>query len=386
MIAQTCPPWWKLSCSLAVLLAVASVSGCDQASSQTQAAPVAQVQVTAVQPREINTWDAFTGRIAAIDSVEVRPRVSGYITRIAYTEGREVKRGDLLFVIDPRPYQATLQSAQARLERARASVVLTEAQSNRAQRLLQSNAVSRDDAETRQAAFLQSKADVHEAEAQVARARLDLEFTEVRAPVAGRVSRAELTLGNLAVADQSLLTSVVSQDPVYVYFDPDEQAWARYQDQFARQGNLAVRLGLAGGQDFPYQGVVDFFDNQVNSGTGTLRARAVVRNPQRRLTPGLYARVQLSGNAGRQALLVDDKAVLTDQNRKYVYVLGEGSTAERREVIPGRMHEGLRVIETGLVAGDQVIVGGLQRIYYPGAPVQASPALQASTAPQTESR
>jgi multidrug efflux system membrane fusion protein len=372
-------PLWKLMGSVAILLTFAGMVGCEQATSRTPGVPVAQVQVEPVQLREIRMWDPFNGRIAAVDNVEVRPRVSGYITRIAYTEGSEVKRGDLLFVIDPRPYQTALQVAQARLERARASVVLTEAQSGRAQRLLQSNAVSKDDAETRQAAFLQSKADAHEAEAAVARAKLDLEFTEVRAPVAGRVSRAQLTLGNLAVADESLLTSVVSQDPVYVYFDPDEHAWAGYQEQFVKHGTLSVRLGLAGGQDYPYEGAVDFFDNQVNSSTGTLRARAVVRNPQRRLTPGLYARVQLAGNSGRQALLVDDKAVLTDQDRKYVYVLGKNSTAERHYVTPGRMHEGLRVIEAGIEAGDQVIVGGLQRIYYPGAPVQASTALNAET-------
>ncbi|MGE7993390.1 efflux RND transporter periplasmic adaptor subunit [Pseudomonas sp. NPDC089554] len=360
--------------SSALALALLALAGCDERTASAEAPAAAQVEVAPVQLREIRAWDSFNGRIAAVDAVEIRPRVSGYITRIAFTEGAEVKRGDLLFVIDPRPYKATLESAQARLERARASRILAQAQHQRAQRLVQANAVSRDEAETRNASYLQSVADVNDAQAEVARAKLDLEFTEVRAPVAGRASRALLTLGNLVVADQSLLSSVVSQDPVYVYFDPDEHSWLGYQAGRASAEQMQVRIGLANDEGFPHEARVDFLDNQLDARTGTIRLRAVLANPDRRFTPGLYARVQLAGAASRQAVLIDDKAVLTDQDRKYVYLLGADSTAQRRDVVPGRMHEGLRVIDSGLAPGDEVIVGGLQRIYYPGAPVKASQA------------
>src|SRR5690606_9583161 len=217
----------------------------------------------------------------------------------------------------------------------------------------------------RHAATAESQAGVQAAEAAVAAARLDLQFTEVRAPVAGRAGRALVTTGNLAQADATLLTAVVSQDPVHVHFEADERAFLRYQ-ALARSGERdansnPVRIGLADETGHPHAGIVDFIDNQVESSTGTVRARAVVPNPDRMFTPGLFARVQLQGSAEFDALLVDDKAVLTDQDRKYVYVVGEDSTAERRDVVLGRMNDGLRVVQSGLEPGDQVIVNGVQR-------------------------
>jgi multidrug efflux system membrane fusion protein len=214
---------------------------------------------------------------------------------------------------------------------------------------------------------------VRDAQAAVAVAKLNLEFTEVRAPIAGRVSRAMLTIGNLAVADQTLLTSMVSQDPVYVYFDPDEHSYLRYGAQARqRKGSAAalkVRVGLADEADFSHVGTVDFIDNQVNPATGTIQARARLSNADRVFTPGLYARVEYAGGSETQVILINDKAVLTDQNRKYVYVLGPDNKALRKDVELGGMSDGLRVVQAGLVAGDKVIVAGMQRIYFPGAPV-----------------
>jgi multidrug efflux system membrane fusion protein len=331
------------------------------------------VDVATVLSKNVTLWDEYNGRIRAIDSVDIRPRVSGYIQRIAYKEGDEVRRGDLLFLIDPRPYRAALNSASARLDRARATAALARAQDRRATTLLQASATSAEEAETRHASDLQGEADVRDAEAAVAVARLNLEFTEVRAPIAGRASRAMLTVGNLAVADQSLLTSIVSQDPVYVYFDPDEHSYLRYHSQaHDGKGSAAVakvRVSLANEANFSHAGTVDFIDNQVNPATGTIQARAKLDNADRIFTPGLYAHVQYASGNETKVILIDNKAVLTDQDRKYVYVLGPGNKALRKDVVPGGMSEGLRVVVTGLMPGDKVIVAGMQRIFFSGAPV-----------------
>lgn len=359
----------------AMLMLAVTLAGCHDKPS---AAPqknmsAAQVDVATVLSRPTRQWDEFNGRVSAAESVEVRPRVSGYVQRIAFTEGAEVRKGDLLFVIDQRPYRTALEGALAQLERARASFSLARLQNRRAQALLDAAATSEEDAEIRQAAYKQGMADVRAAEAAVATSRLNLQFTEVRAPVSGRVSRALLTVGNLAVSDQTLLTSVVSQDPVYVYFDPDEHSYLEYRARSGQSdvgGALAVRIGLVSEDGFPHAGNIDFFDNQVDPGTGTIHVRAVVRNPDLLLTPGLFARVQLANDRATQTVLIDDKAVLTDQDRRYVYVLGEGNKAMRRDVKTGRMSDGLRVIEAGLHEGDKVIVNGLQRVHFSGAPIK----------------
>ena len=331
------------------------------------------VDVATVLSKSVTLWDEYNGRIRAIDSVDIRPRVSGYIQRIAYKEGDEVRRGDLLFLIDPRPYRAALNSASAHLDRARATAALARAQDRRAKTLLQASATSAEEAETRHASDLQSEADVRDAEAAVAVARLNLEFTEVRAPIAGRASRAMLTVGNLAVADQSLLTSIVSQDPVYVYFDPDEHSYLGYHSQaHDGKGSAAVpkvRVSLANEANFSHVGTVDFIDNQVNPATGTIQARAKLDNADRIFTPGLYAHVQYASGKETQVILIDNKAVLTDQDRKYVYVLGPGNKALRKDIVPGGTSEGLRVVVTGLMPGDKVIVAGTQRVFFSGAPV-----------------
>jgi membrane fusion protein, multidrug efflux system len=361
--------------AVAVVAIAAVLTACSNSQAEAPSPPPPpEVDAAQVVTKSVRPWDEFTGRIAAIGAVDIRPRVSGYIERIAFKEGDTVKAGDLLFVIDPRPYRATYDSAMAQLERARASAQLAEAQNKRAESLIKTGAISIDTYDTRGAALGQTSADVHAAEAALATAKLNLDFTEVRAPIAGRVSRALLTLGNLVQADQTVLTSVVSQDPVYVYFQPDEQSFLRYCE-LARRGERAnsdnpVRVGLASETGFPHSGTVNFVNNQVDAATGTINVRATVPNPDGVFVPGLYARVQLEGRAEYMAMLIDDKAVMTDQDRKYVYVLGPEDKAKRKDVVLGSIHDGLRVVQSGLDANDKVIVAGLQKIFAPDSKVK----------------
>lgn len=348
------------------------LAGCGDNKAAGGAAPPAAVSVARVLSKPIQQWDQFNGRISAIDAVEIRPRVNGYVERIAFNEGGEVRKGDLLFVIDQRPYRAALDIALARLERAQAGAALAQKQSQRSNDLFKKNATSQEEAERTTAEYAQSRADVGAAKAAVDAARLDLQFSEVRAPVAGRVGHAMLTVGNIAMANQTVLTTVVSQDPVYVDFYPDEENYLRYLAQARRSATdaLSVQVGLVNEQGFPHQGRLKFLDNRIDPATGTNHMRAVLHNPDHRLTPGLYAHVQFAGQAPANATLIDDKAVLTDQDRKYVYLLGAGDKAERREVKLGPVNHGLRVVEAGLSATDYVIVDGLQRVFYSGAPVK----------------
>jgi multidrug efflux system membrane fusion protein len=356
----------------AITLGLAT-SGCASRASETAGGPPpAQVSVAPVLVQTVRQWDEYTGRVAAVDSVELRPRVSGYVDRVAFQEGQEVKKGQLLFVIDRRPYEAQLAQAQAQLERARSDAQLARAQDARAQMLIEAKAISREDFEARHAASASGNAGVRAAEAAVAAARRTLPFTEVRAPIDGRAGRALITAGNLAQADSTLLTTVVSIDPVHVYFETDEQSFLRYQQDERSRGNegYPVRVGLASETAFPHEGRVDFIDNQVDSGTGTVRVRAVLANADHQLTPGLFARVQLQGGAPLTAALVDDKAILTDQDRKYVYVVGADHTAQRRDIRTGGNAEGLRIVTEGLKAGDRVVIEGMQKVFFPGMPVK----------------
>jgi membrane fusion protein, multidrug efflux system len=358
-------------CTYAVTLAI-PLAGCKPTPGKTASSPAA-VEVAAVVSKPIRLSDEFNGRVASINSVDVRARATGYVDEVAYREGDSVKRGDLLFVIDPRPFRDALDSAKANLEREQAAAAFAEIQEKRAQRLNASEAISQEEYQNRDSDLSQSAARVHEAESAVATAELNLSFTEVRSPIDGKTSRAQLTRGNLAQADQTVLTTVVSQDPIYVYFDCDEQSYLRFQERVQRASGVSsanpVRVALANETGFPHAGRIDFLDNAVNAATGTIRARVVLNNPDHLFTPGLYARVRLESTGTVQALLVDDKAVLTDQDRKYVYVLGAGNTAQRKDVQLGPLVDGLRVVQSGLGTGDKVIVSGLQKIFYPGVPV-----------------
>ncbi|HEM7852172.1 TPA: efflux RND transporter periplasmic adaptor subunit [Burkholderia multivorans] len=355
-----------------------ALSGCHDGQGGAPSAPLPEVGVATVVPRTVRIADEFNGRVEAVDAVELRPRVSGYLQRIRYKEGDLVAQGAVLFEIDPRPYRIALDRAIAQQQRARAAEHLARVQLQRVQTLIDAHATSQEELDNARTAAEQARADLQAADAAVADAKLNLGFTEVRAPISGRVGRALATAGNLARADDTLLTTVVSQDPVYVYFDCDEQSYLRYNAQRADPAHRAigadpVRVGLANEMGFPHAGTVDFLDNRLDPQTGTIRARVRLRNADHTFTPGLYARVQLVSGRERSALLVDDKAVLTDQDRKYVYVIGPGDKALRRDVTIGRDLDGQRIVEKGLNAGDRVVVDGVQRIYYPGAQVKPKP-------------
>jgi len=365
---------------LIALFALTAVAGCRGEAASESMPPPPEVSVATVVVKEVRPWDEFTGHIEAVETVELRPRVSGYIDRVNYVEGGEVRKGDVLFVIDQRTYRAELARAEAELARARTQAELARSEVVRAKKLAEARAISTEELDQRNSALAQAESNIHAAQSAVDVAKLDLEFTEVRAPISGRAGRALVTSGNLVSTqpNATLLTTIVSLDPVYVYFEGDERSYLRY-NAMSRNGERAssrdvrnpVRVGLAGDTGYPYEGEMDFMDNQVNPDTGTIRARAVLPNPDRVFTPGLFARVQLAGSDTFQAMLIDDKAVLTDQDRKYVYIVGDDGSAQRRDVHLGRMIDGLRVVSAGLEPEDRVIVHGVQKIFMPGMPVDA---------------
>lgn len=368
-----------LSALGAMLLSVLLV-GCDNSVAQNAAPPAPAVSAADVVVKSISQWDSFNGRIEAVESVQLRPRVSGYIDKVNYTDGQEVKKGEVLFTIDDRTYRAALEQAQANLARAKTQASLAQSEANRTDKLINTHLVSREEWEQRRSAAVQAQADIRAAQAAVDAAQLNLDFTKVTAPIDGRASRALITSGNLVTAGDtaSVLTTLVSQKTVYVYFDVDESTYLHYQN-LARSGQgassnhtaLPVEIGLTGEEGYPHQGKVDFLDNQLTPSTGTIRMRALLDNSQRQFTPGLFARVRLPGSAEFKATLIDDKAVLTDQDRKYVYIVDKEGKAQRRDITPGRLADGLRIVRQGLNPGDKVIVEGLQKVFMPGMPVNA---------------
>lgn len=355
---------------LVILMVTFGLAGCDAHSEEAAATPPPPaVDVAQVEPAPITLWDGFTGRIAAPESVDLRPRVSGYIDKVAFAEGEMVKQGDQLFQIDPRPYQARVNAANADLGRAQSQLKLAMSEANRAQHLLDGHAISREEFDQREAALAEARSSVSAAKAALESAQLDLEYTHIRAPINGRVSRAYVTRGNLATSDQTLLTRVVSVDPMYVYFETDEQTALNNLGRLDGANPPQVKVSLAGEQAFDHTATLDFVDNQLDASTGTLQYRAVMANPDGQFRPGQFARVQMPVADLSQALLVDQKAVMADQDRRYVYVVGDDNTASRRYVEPGRSSDGMLVIEDGLKPGERVVVNGLQKILMPGMPV-----------------
>jgi multidrug efflux system membrane fusion protein len=355
----------KLVYIAAGLAALATVSACEKPQAAQQERPLTKVSVAEVIQHPVNEWDELTGRLEAPQSVVIRARVSGYIDKIAFEEGELVKKGDLLVQIDPRPFAAEVKRLAAQLERARASAKRADNEAKRGEQLRAGKIIGGEEADARNSTAAEAKAAVAATQAQLDIANLNLSFTEVRAPIDGRVSRAELTEGNLAQADESRLTSVVSTDKVYAYFDIDEAVYLKYEN-LARQGDLTatapVYLGLSNEMGHPHQGQMDFVDNQVNPKTGTIRARAVFDNKDGAFTPGLYVRVKLVGSANYTASLINDAAIGTDLGKKFVLVLDKDNKVAYRAIEMGPKLQGLRIVRSGLAKGDKIVVNGLQRV------------------------
>lgn len=360
----------------------AAGSSASHAAEPAAAPPAPEVTVAQVLLRPVSDANAFTGRIQAVDTIQIKPRVSGYVDSVHFREGSSVKKGDLLFTIDPRPYRAETDRLAANLAQAKAEAKNADANAARGSKLVQQHAVSQEEADRLDTAAASAKAQVASVQAALDNARLNLSFTEVRAPVDGKVSNAQITAGNL-VTPSDTLTSVVTTDPMYVYFDVDEQSFLKL-DRLRRQNGHApeVDMGLADEQGYPHIGKIDFIDNQVKAGAGTIRLRAVFPNADGAFTPGLFARVELRSGAAQPRALIDDKAVGTDLGNKFVYVVGKDKKVEYRRVSTGALVDGLRVVDSGLNADDVVIVNGLQHVR-PGVEVNAKRVAMASLVPDS---
>jgi len=364
-------------------LTILTLSACQKndpaAPGANQGPPPAEVSVAPVVSKEVTEWDDFTGRVEAKETIEIRPRVGGYLASVNFDEGKAVKKGQLLFAIDDREYRAAVETAAANVARAQSRSEVAAGEVARSNKLLVARAVSQEEFATREGELRQAIADVRSAQASLTQARLNQEFTRIESPIDGRIGLAMMRPGNLIAPGTSLLATVVSLDPMYVYFEGDERTYLKYQDMAragerpsSRDTQTAVRMGLANEAGYPHQGVLDLVDNQLNSQTGSIRLRAVFDNKEGVFTPGLFARVQLVGSGTRQAMLIHDQAVLTDQDRKFVYVVGPGSTAMRKDVSLGDLVDGLRIVTSGLDAADVVVVNGMRKIFFPGMPLKAN--------------
>lgn len=351
--------------SVASLALVAALTGCgpDQAGS---AAAAPSVTVSLPVKSVITDWDSFTGRFEATDAVDVRSRVSGYLEKVAFQDGAIVNKGDLLFVIDSRSFQAAVVQAQGKLAQVRSQLSLAEQEFARASVLIESRTIARSLYDQRLQARQAAQAEVLSAEGALTNAKLDLEFTRITAPMSGRISRRLISEGNLVNGGNSsatLLTTIVSLDPIDIYFDIDEQSYLKYRRQAKAAANQSqVRIALPGETEPSMTGRMDFIDNRLDPSTGTLRQRARVSNKDLQLSPGQFGRVQFSSQAAYPALLLPDTAVSVDATRKVVYVLNPQGKVEIRPVTLGKLHDGLREIVSGLQAQDRVIVDGLQRV------------------------
>ncbi|HTJ00023.1 MAG TPA: efflux RND transporter periplasmic adaptor subunit [Dongiaceae bacterium] len=375
-------------------LAVAGLAGCERKAAA-PVPPAPTVTVAPVEQREIVEWNEFTGRTEPVESVEVRPRVSGYIQKVCFQSGQMVKQGDVLFVIDPRWHQAEFDRLEAEAERAQVQLDNAKREADRTAQLLEHKAISTEEGDARTARYQEAKAALLAAAAARDSAKLDLEYTQVRAPIDGRVSRALLTEGNYVsgtASSATKLTSIVSVNPVYVYADMDEDSLLKFNAlqrekklETNSDGRIPVELQLGDEENFPHHGYIESFNNQLNPDTGTILLRAVFPNDDGRIVPGLFAHIRVPLSARYPALLVDERAIGTDQSQKYILTLTASNTVAYQSVELGPYVDGKRVIRTGLQAGESIVINGLQRVrsgmaVTPETAVAAAPAHPLETA------
>lgn len=377
--------WWiATGAAAAIAAAGGAVFGLQSSHAEAPAAsaapPAVPVSVAAVVQQDIALWDEFSGRLEAVQRVDVRPRVPGAVQAVHFREGALVKQGDLLFTVDPAPYAAEVDRAEAQVVAAQARVSYTRSEMERAARLWDERAIAQRERDERVNAQREADANLRAAQAALQTARLNLGYTQVRAPVAGRVGRIEVTVGNLVAsgAGAPVLTTLVSVSPIYASFDTDEQVVARALDELNGLGSgnsaraaierIPVQMGTGTTGGTPHAGHLQLIDNQVDAKSGTVRVRAVFDNADGALMPGQFARIRMGQARSTQAVLINERAVGTDQNKKFVMVVGAGDKAEYREVQLGAPVDGLRVVTSGLKAGERIVVNGLQRVR-PGAQV-----------------
>jgi multidrug efflux system membrane fusion protein len=364
----------RLTVALAATLAVAGIGAftamhshgdapVNSAAAAVATQPATEVDVATVVSRTITDYQNYSGRLEAVNKVDIRPLVPGTIVAVHFADGALVKKGDPLFTIDPRPYVAAVDQAMAQVAATQARVGYTSTDAARAERLLTDNAIAKRDYDQKQNDWHEAAANLKAAQAALETAKINLTYTQIVAPVAGRVSRAEMTVGNIVSTGASapLLTTLVSVSPIYASFDVDEQTYLRYLRHDSR-ATVPVALGLANEDGFSREGKVASVDNRLDTGSGTIRVRASFDNADGTLLPGLYARIKVGGGAPHPAVLVEDAAIGTDQDKRYVMVIDKDNRAQYREVTLGTQHDGLRIIEKGLQPGERIVVNGLQRV------------------------
>ncbi|RYD38289.1 MAG: efflux RND transporter periplasmic adaptor subunit [Verrucomicrobiaceae bacterium] len=383
--------------AIALMLLAALLSGCSKNKKAAQAQPAPKVTIASPLVKKIVEWDEFVGRLESPKMVNLRARVGGYLEKIHFKEGTEVKEGDLLITIDPRPFAATVEGARADLERARAHAALAKNEAVRAETLIKSRAIAAEEYESRRNAAAEAESAVQVAASTLKKAELDLEFTSVRAPITGRISYAPVTEGNLVTGgekDSTLLTTIVALDPLYCYFEVDEQSALKYREMH-RQGQrvsplfeaVPSEMGLSNEKGFPRKGQVDFVDNMLRPDTGTIRVRGTFPNADKLMAPGFFARVRIPGSGEYEALLIRDEAIGSDQGRPFVYVIGGDGKAEYRPVETGPMQEGLRIVKAGLKPTDKIAINGVMALRNGTAtrPEEGRMALPAAPAPAQSS-
>lgn len=386
---------------LVLSLVLGALASCERAPrAAAAAAPPPPVTLAKPLSAQLVEWDEFIGRLDAPESVEVRARVSGYLEKVHFREGSDVKAGDLLFSIDPRPYQAVVDQAQADVERAQVRLELAKMESRRAKGLIESKAIAVEEIEQRNQALAEAEATLRSAKATLEQARLDLEFTQLRAPISGRTGDILITPGNLINggtnnSNASVLTTIVSLDPIHCYLDVDEQSALKYRQlrrlgerASALDGEIPAEMALANEQGYPHQGVIDFVDNRLDPSTGVIRSRAQFPNPGGLMAPGFFARVRIPGSGRYDALLVHDNAVGSDQGKPFVYVVGADAVVRQVPVDLGPLHEGLRVVKRGLGKDDRIVVDGMALVRNgTKVAVQAErPMREAVAPPQTQTK